>query len=101
MKPCDACGTPDCTGGVWMGRAHLCRVCSVDVREELDQLHAQGKPASALGIARRIFREQHSAGGYLLRDIPQDLWTQAKHAAIDKDLSLRDLILKALRAYLS
>jgi hypothetical protein len=48
-----------------------------------------------------MFRETHSAGSYLLRDIPNDLWTQAKHTAIDKSLSLRDLILEAVRAYIS
>jgi hypothetical protein len=100
MSNCDACGK-SLQGGVGIGGAMLCRTCAEDVRQEVDQLHAEGKPVNALGIARRIFREQHSAGGYLLRDIPQDLWTQAKHAAIDKGLSLRDLILDAVRAYLA
>lgn len=34
---------------------------------------------------------------YLLRDIPADLWTQARHAAIDRRISLRELLLDALR----
>lgn len=34
---------------------------------------------------------------YILRDIPADLWTQAKHAAVDRGVSLRDLLLAGLR----
>jgi ribosomal protein S14 len=99
MKTCDACGKPQVA--VSMGGAMLCRICAEDVRQEIDRLHTEGKPVSAMGIARRMFRETHSAGSYLLRDIPEDLWTQAKHTAIDKGLSLRDLILEAVRAYIS
>ena len=33
---------------------------------------------------------------YLLRDIPPSLWRRAKHTAIDKDMTLRELLLKAL-----
>jgi hypothetical protein len=46
-----------------------------------------------------MFRETHSAGAYLLRDIPQDLWDKAKHKAVG-DGSLREVVLNALRAYL-
>ena len=34
---------------------------------------------------------------YLLRNIPADLWQSAKHAAIDRNQSLRALILQAIR----
>lgn len=37
---------------------------------------------------------------YLIRNIPEELWREAKHAAVDRGLSLRDLILTALREYL-
>lgn len=50
------------------------------------ELHAIGKRAIA---------------GYLLRDIPEDLWTAAKHRAVDEGISLRKMILEALRAYLA
>lgn len=33
---------------------------------------------------------------YLLRDIPPALWRRAKHAAVEEDLTLRELLLKAL-----
>jgi hypothetical protein len=84
-----------------MGGASLCSSCAEDVRIEIDRLRAEGKPVNAMGIARKIFRETHSAGGYLLRDIPEDLWTAAKHKAVDEGLSLRDLLLKALREYIN
>jgi hypothetical protein len=61
---------------------------------ELDRLRAEGKPVRVIEIARRFYREPHSMGSHLLRDIPEDLWTQAKHKAIDDGDSVRDLILK-------
>jgi len=36
---------------------------------------------------------------YLLRNIPDKLWQKVKHKAVDEHLSLRELILKALEAY--
>ena len=82
-----------------MGGASLCRKCEPDVKAEINRLQAEGKPASAIAIARSIFRETHSAGNYLLRDIPEDLWITAKHEAMDKGMNLRELILDAVREY--
>ena len=99
MRMCDGCGK---TKGVMIGigSALLCRYCDVDVRPKIEKLRSQGKPVNVLQIARKMFRETHSAGNYLLRDIPQDLWNKAKHKAVDSGDSLRDLILKALYLYL-
>lgn len=44
-----------------------------------------------------MFVAENSVGSYLLRDIPVDLWNQAKHLAVDRGVSLRDLILAGLR----
>lgn len=98
MKFCDACGSPQ--SYVSMGGAMLCRNCEPEIRIEMDRLRAEGKPVNVLHIAKRIYRETYSGGNYLLRDVPQDLWTRAKHRAVDDGDSLRDLILKALHAYL-
>jgi hypothetical protein len=98
MKTCDACGKPNPSIGI--GGTMLCRPCSADVQSEIEQLRAAGKPVNAMQIARKLFRETSSAGSYLLRDIPDDLWTAAKHRAVDQGVSLRDLILQALRSYL-
>lgn len=98
MRTCDACGKP-LKGGISMGGALLCRICEPDVSAEIDRLRTEGKPVSAIAIARKIFRETHSAGNYLLRDIPDELWTAAKHKAIDKGMDLRELILDAIREY--
>lgn len=38
---------------------------------------------------------------YTLRNIPADLWAAAKHAAIDRGISVRELILSALRKSVS
>jgi len=99
MRVCDACGKP-IKIGTGVGRAILCRTCLPDVMGEIERLRGEGKPTDALTIARQIFREEHSAGAYLLRDIPAELWTAAKHRAVDEGLSLRELILTALQEYL-
>jgi hypothetical protein len=96
---CDGCGK-HIQGGTGVGRAILCRTCLPDVMVEIERIRAEGKPTDALTIARRLFRETHSAGSYLLRDIPAELWTAAKHKAVDEKLNLRELILKALQEYL-
>ena len=99
MSFCQACGKP-LKGGISIGGTLLDRECAEDVKAEIDKLRAAGKPVKTLQIARRIFRETHSAGNYLLRDVPEELWGRAKHRAVDDGDSLRDLILKALIAYL-
>ena len=67
---------------------------------EISKLRFEGKPVNAMHIARRLFRENHSGGDYLLRDIPADLWDQARIAARERGQSLRDLLLDGLRAIL-
>jgi len=99
MRTCDVCGKP-LKGGTSMGGATVCRKCEPDVKAEINRLQAEGKPVSAIAIARSIFRETYSAGNYLLRDIPEDLWTAAKHKAVDKGMNLRELILDAVREYI-
>jgi hypothetical protein len=101
MRLCDACGKPLRGGGIDMGGAMLCRDCEPAVRMEMEILRAARKPINALHIAKRIYRETHDARNYLLRDIPEDLWTKAKHRAIDDGDSLRGLILKSLVQYLN
>ena len=98
MKLCDACGKPKAFMGI--GVAMLCRDCEPGIRAEMDALRAAGKPVNALHIAKRVFRETHDSGNYLLRDIPDALWMRVKHRAIDEGGSIRDLVLKALHTYL-
>jgi hypothetical protein len=98
VKTCDACGKP-VSSGISVGGALLCRSCEPDVKAEIDRLQAAGEPVRTIAIARSLFRENYSAGNYLLRDIPEDLWIAAKHKAVDKDMDLRELILDAIREY--
>jgi hypothetical protein len=84
-----------------MGGATVCRSCEPDVTAEINRLQAAGESVSAIAVARKMFREKYSAGNYLLRDIPEELWTAAKHKAVDKDMDLRELILDAVREYVS
>lgn len=99
MNFCDACGRPE-PGGISIGGTILCRTCAEDVRTEIDKRRAAGKPVNALLIAKQIYRETYKFGDYQLREIPGELWTKAKHRAVDEKISLRELIFKALYAYL-
>jgi hypothetical protein len=38
---------------------------------------------------------------YILRDIPEALWDEAKHEAINRKQSLKDLVLDAIRKTLA
>ena len=98
-KTCDACGRPT-PGGIIIGGAYICRRCDPEIRDEIDRRRAANEPVNALHIARRIYRRDHAGGNYLLRDIPQELWTRAKHRALDDGMSLRELILTAVREYI-
>ena len=99
MKHCEACGTTKNISGS-LGGVMLCKEHYADISAQVDELHAQGKPVDVTRIARSMYREQYSMGGYLLRDIPSELWDRAKHRAIDEGISLRELILSALESYL-
>jgi hypothetical protein len=99
MKSCAACGTTKNINGS-LGGVLLCREHFADISAEVDALHASGQLVDVTRIARRIYHEQYSVDGYLLRDIPTELWTQAKHRAVDEGISLRELIFAALRAYI-
>ena len=98
MKICDMCGRP-LAGGYSRGGALVCRDCEPELARRIDEARAEGRVVNAMHIAKKIFRESNSVDRYLLRDIPKDLWIAAKHRAIDDDISLRDLILIALREY--
>src|SRR5690554_4354451 len=45
MRTCAACGK-FVAGGIVMGGTRICRTCDVKVREEIDRLHAEGKPVN-------------------------------------------------------
>jgi len=94
--PCAGCGRPDARNSI--GGTLLCTVCRPVVLERLETARKDGRPADAAREARELFRAENSVGSYLLRDIPVDLWTQAKHVAVDRGLSLRDLVLAGLRS---
>lgn len=100
MRKCEACGTTKNVYGA-LGGVMLCKEHYADIMAEVDALRAEGKQVNVSGIARRMFREQFSTGNYILRDIPQELWDRAKHKAVDDGVSLRELILTAIDAYVS
>jgi hypothetical protein len=100
MSNCAACGN-DVKGGISLGGTLLCRECAADIEIEIERLRSEGKQVNVAIIARKMFRESCTPGGYMLRDIPQDLWSKAKHKAIDKEISLRELILQAVKEFIN
>ena len=96
-RPCAACGRPDAHNAI--GGTVICAECRPTLMERLEAARAAGKTPDASREARAMLRE--SAQTYILRDIPADLWQQAKHASVDRGLSLRDLLLDGLRKELA
>lgn len=99
-KRCAACGQ-EVIGGIVMGSTLICRQCEPDVSREIGWLRAEGKSVNVGHIARRMYRDRVVTSEYLLRDIPGDLWDSVKHRAIDDKCSQRDVMIAALRQYLS
>lgn len=95
-RHCEACGTTKNLGPS-LGGVLLCRDHYYDISAQAEQLRAEGKQVNVAGMARQMYREQYTTGDYLLRDIPKALWDVAKHRAIDDGISLRELVLTALR----
>ena len=98
-NPCTACGS-NVLPQVSMGGALICTACEPAIRSRMAELREAGKPVNVIQIAKKYFRETHSAGNYLLRDIPEELWKRAKYRAVTDNTSIRDLILKALYDYI-
>jgi len=48
-----------------------------------------------------ILPEPPKKKDYFLRDVPRDLWDEAKKKAIDEGTSLRVLVLRAVREYVN
>lgn len=96
---CEACGTTKNVYGS-LGGVMLCKAHYADITAEVEKLRSEGKQVNVMGIARQMFREQYSTGNYILRDIPSELWDGAKDRAHGEGISLRELILNAIQAYL-
>lgn len=99
MPNCAACGK-DTKGGISLGGTPLCRECAADVEIEIGRLRAEGKQVNVSYIARKMFRESCTQGGYKLNDIPTELWDKAKHKAINKGITLRELILQSVQEFI-
>lgn len=98
MAKCDVCGE---MALVSIGGASLCRPHSADVQAEIDDLRTQGKQVNALGIARKMYREQNDTNNYMLRDLPAEMMREMKQYALDNGGSVRDVILVAVAQFLS
>ena len=85
-----------------LGGTCLCREHAEDIRLEVDQRRADGKPVRVSGIARRMYLELHGDGGtYTIRDIPADLWRRARVRAAQDNTDIRALLLMSLETYLA
>ncbi len=98
-RQCAACGTTKNLGPS-LGGVLLCRDHYQDISTQVEQFRAEGKQVNVAGIARQMFREQYSTGNYILRDIPKELWDDAKSKAFEQGISLRELIFLSVQQYL-
>lgn len=98
-RKCEACGTTKNLGPS-LGGVLLCRDHYHDISIQVEQLRSEGKQVNVAGMARQMFREQYSTGNYILRDIPKELWDNAKQRAFDDGVSLREIVLTAVEKYL-
>lgn len=98
MAKCDVCGE---LASVSIGGAVLCRPHSADVQAEIDLIRSQGKQVNALGIARKMYREQNDTNDYMLRDLPAEIMREMKQYALDNGGSVRDVILVAVSQFLA
>lgn len=95
MKLCDMCGKT-LKSGTSLGGAIVCRLCVVDLGDEMERLHEAGKSVHGLKIARKIFRETFSNGNLLIKDIPNDLLARVMNRAHEEGDSVRDFIVKSI-----
>lgn len=98
-KLCDRCGSA-APSAISIGGARLCRSCDVEIRPDIDELRAKGKPVNVLQIARKHFKEHYAGGNYILRDIPADMEQAWKVRAVKDGGNQRDVLLSALHEYL-
>lgn len=100
MSTCTVCQR-EMPGGIIIGGIVICCQCEPVLRERIDAIRAEnrGGTISAAKIAREIYNEQFAGSDYLLRTPPKDLMDAVKHRAVDDGDSIRDIIIKALRAY--
>ena len=99
MSTCTVC-QKEIPGGIVIGGIIVCRQCEPELRERIDKARAEGQSRiSAAKIAREIYSEQFAGSDYLLRTPPKDLMDAVKHRAVDDGDSIRDIIIRALRAY--
>ncbi|MBA7644305.1 hypothetical protein ES703_52047 [subsurface metagenome] len=99
MNLCDMCGKP-IKAGTSLGGALVCRLCAVDLRDEMDQMQADGKSVDGLKIARQILRETYSDGTLMIKDFPNDLLVRVIDRAHEEGDCRRDFIVKYLYALL-
>ena len=99
MSTCTVC-QKEIPGGVIIGGIIVCRQCEPELISRIDKARASGQSrVSAAGIAREIYSEQFAGSDYLLRTPPRELMDAVKHRAVDDGDSIREIIIKALRAY--
>ena len=82
-------------GAVGIGGSLFCREHAAIVEMEIERLRADGNPVDAAKIAATLRGEEGK--DYLLRDVPADLWRQAKAAAALRGVTIREVLIDALR----
>jgi hypothetical protein len=86
--------------GLMISGAIVCGTCVGELQIVIEKRRAEGKPVEGVKIDREGFHKTYSGIDYLIRDVPAELINKAlRRADVDGD-SLRDLTVKAMKAYL-
>ena len=91
---CKACGAKDICKAI--DGVKLCHNCYSKMQDKVIEVTNSGEGIDILKIAAEMYRENKKVGSYLLRDIPNDLWDKAKHEAVNRGVSLREMLITAL-----
>ena len=95
---CNACGKY-IKNGYGINNTVVCRDCKPVVLKKLRASRTSAAAPNVEATARSMFRKNYLVGRFLLRDIPHDLWRAVINQAEHEQISLNNLILKALDRY--
>lgn len=99
---CEACGNILPQGEEIDGAA-VCGACAPDFRRALDEARkggAWGRARDAHFVARTMLRERGGTTQIMLRDVPAPAYRTFKARAAEQGVTVRELILAAVDAYL-
>lgn len=98
---CEVCGEiKDCAP---VEGAVVCEACAPEFRQALDKARnsgAWGRARDAHFVARQLLRDRGGMSQMLIRDMPAPAYKAIKVLAIERGVTVRELVLSALAEYI-